>query len=273
MTKRSLVLAVILLFLGSVRAPAVCIQPTIFDAILKTNVDRDGFVNYDAIRVNKGGDLYEFIAFIEDADLKSCTESERLAFWINAYNAHMIRLVLARSNMKQVSEDFKLFGEQFKVAQRNLSLNDIEHRIIRSSAKKGGPIEGVSFKELDPRIHFALVCGALECPRLYNRAYTSATLDATLQAGAVRFANSPKHIRIEDGKLVVSSLMRWYEEDFSKLGGVVNYLTPLIDPKERADAEQIKAALVIDFPQNTLFKYDWTLNSIANRPAAAPVPK
>jgi hypothetical protein len=237
------------------------------DGVLKANVDKEGYVDYDAIRVNRGGDLYEYISFLETADLKACSETEKLTFWINAYNAHTIRLVLARPAVKQISEDFKLFGEKFKVAKIDVSLNDIEHRVIRSAVKKGGPIPGVSLLKLDPRMHFALVCAAVDCPKLLNRAYGMKNLEDTLQANAVAFANSPKHIRIEGDKLLVSSLMRWYAEDFDSLGGVKAYLISLLDPTLRADADQIKAKLGTDFPDQTKFVYDWTVNSIKNKPA------
>ncbi|MCG3205185.1 MAG: hypothetical protein KCHDKBKB_01904 [Elusimicrobia bacterium] len=246
---------------------AACPQPALFDAILKTNVDKDGYVDYDAIRINKGGDLYQFITFLETTDLSKCTETERAAFWINAYNAHMIRLVLARPMMKSVSEDFKLFGEKFKVANHKLSLNDIEHRVLRSSTKKGGPIEGVSLKEFDPRLHFALVCGAIDCPKLSNRAYMPQTLEDALQAAAVNFVSRPKHIRIEGDTLFVSSLMRWYAEDFSNVGGVAQYLSSLLSPTLRPDAQALLDKLKTDFPDNTQFRYNWTLNSIKNKPA------
>ena len=249
---------------------AACMQPTVLDGILKTNVDKEGYVDYDNIRINKGGDLYEFISFIETVDLKKCTEIERTAFWINAYNAHAIRLVLARTQMKQLSEDFKLFGEKFKVAGHHFSLNDIEHRVMRSSTKKGGPIDGVSLKELDPRFHFALVSGALGGPSLVNRAYTPANLEATLQANAVSFANAPKHVRIEGDTLFASSLMKWYAEDFAKLGGVSAYLISLIDPAKRTDAAAIVEKLKTDFPDKTQFRFDWTLNSVKNKPQPAP---
>lgn len=250
--------------LAAPSAQAACIDHAIWDGILKANVDPNGFVDYDSIRVNKGGDLYQYISFLEDADLKSCSQAEKLAFWINAYNAHMIRQVLARPKMQNVSEDFKLFHEKFKIARLNLSLNSIENRVLRSDPKQGGPIEGVSLP-LDPRVHFALNCGAISCPKLVNRAYQPQTLAERLQANAVNFANAPKHLRVENGALVASSILKWYGSDFDKLGGVPAYLSSLTDPKLRADEKDVDAKLPADFPQKTTFEYDWTLNSIKNK--------
>jgi hypothetical protein len=246
---------------------AECFDHKIWDNILKTNVDGDGYVNYDAIKINKGGDLYQYLSFVEAADLKTCTDKEKLAFWINTYNATMIAKVLARPNMKKVSEDFKLFAEPCKVAKIQLSLNEIEHRVLRSDPKNGGPIAGVSLTP-DPRIHFALVCGAMDCPKLWNRAYSPQNVDERLQANAVSFANNPKHLRIENGQLVMTSLMKWYMDDFKSVGGVAAYLATLTDAKLRPDAELINQKLATDFPDKVMFHYDWTLNTVKNRPKA-----
>ena len=271
MVKRCTVVMFLMLVSGFSAARAACPAPTIFDGIVKVNVDKEGYVNYDAVRINKGGDLYEFISFIEDADIKGCNDNDRLAFWINAYNAHMVRLVLARIHLKSIDEDFALFGEKFKVAGHKLSLNDIEHRVLRSSTKHGGPIEGVSLAKFEPRVHFALVSGALGSPNLHNRAYQGATLESMLQAAAVNFVNSPKHVRLDGGTLYVSSLFRWYAEDFARDGGpgAGAFIAGLLDPKLRPDAPAIIEKLKTDFPELTQFRYDWTLNTAKNKPVPA----
>ena len=277
MKKRLAVFSALFFLAGVPNLKAACFQPTILDGILRANVDKDGYVNYDQIRVNKGGDLYEYLALIETVDLKKCSEPEQVAFWINAYNAHAIRLILARPQMNKVSDDFKLFGEPFKVAKDKYTLNDIEHRILRSSAKNGGPIDGVSIKQFDPRIHFALVWGAVDNVRLNHRAYTGANLEEALQDDAVEFANNPKYVRVENGKLTMNSVVHWYMDDFKPVGGVPVYLNTLIDPKSRPDADIIKSALTAsatNYPQDVMFKYDWTVNSVKNKAAApASTPK
>lgn len=251
-------------------ARAVCPSPALFDAILKVNVDKEGYVDYDSIRINKGGDLYQYISFLETADLKGCGEADRVAFWVNAYNAHMIRLILARVNIKQVSDDFALFGEKFKVANHNLTLNEIEHRILRSSAKNGGPIEGLSLPQFDPRLHFVLANGATGGPSLAARAYAGNSLESALQAAAANYVNSPKGLRIEGDTLYISSLFRWYAVDFEKIGGPAAFASALISPASRADAAAILEKLKTDFPERTQFRFDWTVNSVKNKPAAAP---
>jgi Protein of unknown function, DUF547 len=258
-------MAVALLVQSSATALQKRMDQNLWDEILRANVDEKGFVDYLGIRVNKGGDLYEYLSWVEVADISKHSESEKLAFWINAYNANVIKLLLAKPSLQKVSEDFGLFDQPIKIARMKLSLNDIEHRVIRRDPSKGGPIEGVSLAEVDPRIHFALVCGAIDCPKLLNRAYTGTTLNDQLQAGAVNFANTPKHLRLKEGKLVMSTLLKWYGSDFDKVGGVSLYLQSLLDPKLRTDANDIKTKLKTDYPSSVSYQYDWTLNDIRNK--------
>ena len=244
---------------------AACVRHGEWNGILRANVEAEGFVDYEGVRAKKGGDLSKYLQRIARADLTKCSESEKLAFWINAYNAIVFKKVLERPEMAKVSDDFKLFTAPERVAGMHLSLNDIEHRILRSSEDHGGPIKGVSLERLDPRIHFALVCAAVDCPRLHNRAYEAKGLDEALDEAAVRFANSPKHLRIESDALVASAILKWYRKDFERFGGAPAYLAPLTDPALRADADAIDAKLKADFPEKVEFRYDWTLNSIRNK--------
>jgi len=249
---------------GVTRA-ATIVDHAILDGILKANVDADGFVDYAGIRINRGGDLYQYLSVLETADAKTFSEEDKLAFWINAYNAHVIKFVLAKPKLERIDQDQDMFDQKFKIARYNLSLNDIEHRILRGDPDKGGPITALSIHDFDPRIHFALVCGAIDCPKLWNRAYVGHSIKERLQANAENFANNPKYLRVEDNKLVISSLMKWYGKDFDKLGGVAKYLTSLIDAKKRPDADEVKLWLQSDFPAKADFRYDWTLNDIKNK--------
>lgn len=259
-------LAVLALLLGAGAARADCADHSAWNGILGATVDEDGFVDYGAIRSGKAGDLDAYLAALRTADLSGCTTSEKLAFWINAYNALTIRQILDRPKLDEISDDFGLFDEKHEVAGARLSLNDIEHRVLRSDPKKGGPIAGLSLGALDPRIHFALVCAAIDCPRLLNAAYDPSRIEAQLRAAELDFANSPKHLRIEDGRLVMSTLMKWYADDFRPLGGVAAYLSRLTDPSRRPDEKQVDAALASGHPGKTDFRYDWTLNSVENKP-------
>ncbi|MFN0117383.1 MAG: DUF547 domain-containing protein [Elusimicrobiota bacterium] len=233
---------------------------------MKKNVDDQGFVDYEGIRSKNGGDLKKYLMLLENADLSKCNEKEQLAFWINAYNAHAIQFILNRPKLKKVSDDFNIFKEKFKVRKIELSLDEIENRVIRANKRRGGPIEGISLPNLNHRIHFALVCAAIDCPPLINRAYDPSTLDETLKENELRFVNSSKHLKIENDTVVISSLMKWYEEDFRGFGGTGVYLSSLTDPTLRPDADLIDQKLKTDFPAKVKYQYDWTLNSVLNKP-------
>src|SRR3954464_15841009 len=98
------------------RTEAACVDHQPWDGILQANVDNDGLVDYDGIRAKKGGDLDAYIKTLQSTNLSGCTEQEKEAFWINAYNANIVRLVLARPKLNKVSDDFKIFDEKFKAA-------------------------------------------------------------------------------------------------------------------------------------------------------------
>jgi hypothetical protein len=246
------------------RLPAKAVDHSILDNVLKANVDKDGYVDYAGIRINKGGDLYEYLTLLETVDVKALLEQERLVFWINAYNAHVIKFILANPKLESIDQAKDMFDTKFKIARYNLSLNDIEHRILRSDPEKGG---GVSFSihNFDPRIHFALVCGAVGCPKIWNRAYQVISLEERLQQNAEAFMIDPKNVRLENGQLIVNALFKWYAKDFEKVGGVVAFMCGLLDPQKRADAEEVKAKIQTDFPDHTDFRYDWLVNNIKNK--------
>lgn len=232
------------------------------DRVLGRWVDAAGRVDYDGLRRDGLADLDAFLARAAAADPTALSPDARTAFWINVYNARALAAIARRPAMRKVSEDFGLFDERFTAGGRALSLNDIEHRILRGRARNGRPaLKDLAPGPLDPRVHFALVCGALDCPRLRSFAYTADNLEATLEENARDFANAPKHLRLEQGRLTVSSLMDWYGEDFSSTGGPAAFLAERLDPARRADAAAVKDALRADF-RRARFVYDWTVNRV-----------
>lgn len=261
-------LAAVLAGMSLLPAPALSagFDHSLYDRILRRYVDEEGLVNYDGIRQNALNNLKQYLNLLAQADPSGLSRNERLAFWINAYNANMINFILANPGLKKVSDRFDLFDTPARVAGGSYTLNDIENRVIRGKINKKnglGPVPGVSMETLDPRIHFALVCAAMDCPKLQNFAYTAENLESTLRAGARRFANIPKHLALENGNLKVSTLMKWYEEDFKGLGGVGKYLMALTDPAIRKDETQVDR-LLAGFPARVRFEYDWTVNDVRN---------
>jgi len=233
------------------------------NGILKVNVSSDGYVDYDQIRVNRGGDLYQFLSMVEVEDLADMSEKDRAAFWINAYNAYVVKSILAQSTLEKLSGADPIFDEKVKVARWRLSLNAIRDRVLRSDPDKGGGVQDLSIPQFNPLIHFALCNGTLGGPNLNKSQYSGANLDDELKEAAGRFINDPRKISVgSDGKLHLSSLFDWYAKDFDSMGGVPGVIKAFLDPKVRADAPQILALLGNGYPANAVFDYDWTLNSV-----------
>lgn len=229
-----------------------------FDRLLKAHVV-NGLVDYDVFAADPAfGGYLRMLAATDPAPLP---RSEQLAFWINAYNAYTIQLIIAKGERESIRNINRALGflkfkgpwsEAFaRVGGRTYTLDDIEHRIIRPT-----------FRE--PRIHFALVCAALGCPPLRSEAYTGARLDAQLDDQAVIFlTKSPSKNRVELATRTVyrSPVFSFsdYMKDFGGSEVAVGRFIARYYPAgpERALLESGKFTVV-----KTV--YDWSLNSIAN---------
>lgn len=196
--------------------------------------------------------------------LEAASEDERLAFWVNAYNACMLALVadhyplqqsasllgrlknaLAGRPANSVWQIEDVFQRQHcQVAGEPRSQDEIEHEIIRPMG--------------DPRIHFAVNCAAVSCPSLAREAYTGSGLDAQLDAQVRRFAADPRHFRLEPGDppvLRLNKVLDWYGEDFGGEDGIRAFFADYLsgDRRER---------LLQPSTQVEYLEYDWTLNDV-----------
>ena len=174
---------------------------------------------------------------------------QQLAYWINLYNALTVKLVLdhdPRRSIREIDISPGLFADGpwgRKVVQiegEALSLNDIEHRILRPIWR-------------DARIHYALNCAAVGCPNLRPEAFTAENAETLLTAAAREYVNSPRGARIEDGKLIVSSIYVWYKKDFGGSdSGVIAHLKRYAEPE--------LAARLATIERIGGDGYDWALN-------------
>lgn len=186
-----------------------------WDKLLKKHVNSTGFVNYGGFKKDQV-ELKKYLNMLEsNAPAKSWSKDEKLAYWINAYNAFTIQLILDNADQKITS--IKDIGSKIKIPFVNtpwdvkfiniggqkMDLNNIEHGIIRKQ-----------FKE--PRIHFALVCAAKSCPPLRNEAFVASRLDKQLQDQGEKFINDPSKNKITISSAKVSKILDWYGGDFDK---------------------------------------------------------
>lgn len=194
---------------------AAPVSHVIWDKLLKKHVNSSGFVDYAGFKQDQV-ELKKYLTLIEgNAPAKSWSNDERLAYWINAYNAFTIQLIL--DNADKGITSIKDIGSKIKVpfvntpwdvkfitiGGKKMDLNNIEHGIIR--------------KEFDePRIHFALVCAAKSCPPLRNEAFVASRLKKQLQEQGVKFINDASKNKITPNSAKVSKILDWYGGDFKK---------------------------------------------------------
>jgi hypothetical protein len=244
-------------------------------ALLAAAADADGRrVDYDALRDDPAfahlrAEHMPYLAAYDPAGLPD--EASRRAFWINLYNALVMVAVVEQGIETSVTEgllgQLRFFRRPIAVVGgQRLSLDDIEHGILR--ANRGaiwlpGPQFGTADPRrawvlpLDPRLHFALNCGARSCPPI--RAYTAEALDGQLDLAARSFVGSTTEPGPGPDALTVSRLFKWYGRDFGGRAGVVETLRRYLPNDARRER------LVGGRPRLRFGDYDWRLNAI--RPA------
>lgn len=192
--------------------------------------------------------LESYISELEETAVSELSRPSQKAYWINLYNAKTVQLILEHYPVDSI-RDIKLGGlfsrgpwneEIMEIEGEQLSLNDVEHRILR-------PIWE------DPRIHYAVNCASIGCPDLPPRAYTAAETDRMLDEGARRYINSDRGVAFSDGTLYLSSIYDWFQEDFGgSLEGVFSHLRRYADEETMQDLERYSGSVQ--------YRYDWSLN-------------
>jgi hypothetical protein len=202
--------------------------------------------------------LDAYLTSLSAVPISDFSRDEQRAYWINLYNALTVKVVLDHYPVDSIrdisiSPGFFSIGpwkkKLVRVEGEEISLDDIEHRILRPIWK-------------DPRIHYALNCASLGCPNLMPKAFTATNTEEFLDKGARDFINSPHGVRfVTDTGLTVSSIYDWFQVDFGDSEiGVIDHLRLFAHP---ALAAKLKGVNEIDD-----FQYDWTLNSLL--PAQSP---
>ncbi|PQB03522.1 DUF547 domain-containing protein [Aureitalea marina] len=207
-------------------------------ALLQKHVDAAGWVNYTG--------------FVEDRDALKIyldllqktppgdhwSREDKLAYYINVYNAYTVELILQNYPLKSIKEINAPWNQKIvRLGEDELSLNDVEHEILR--------------KMDEPRIHFAINCASVSCPRLLNEAFTPNKLEAQLDQLTREFLNSDKN-QYEGKKARISQIFKWFTKDFQVDGkknviGFINpYLETPLDPKTKI----------------AYLEYDWNLNEL-----------
>lgn len=214
----------------------------LFAQVLKDHV-KDGKVDYPAVKHDQRFDEYlESVANAAPSDYDN--DAKKLALFINAYNAFVIKGVIDHWPVTQVVSVPGFFDKiPYTIAQKQYTLDQLENEQIRGMG--------------DARIHAALVCASKSCPGLRGEPYSADRLDAQLDEQARAWVNDTSRNRLDKAakKLLVSKIFDWYKSDFEQSGGPAGFVRKYIDGD---DAKNWLAAgdYTIEY-----LKYDWDLNS------------
>lgn len=246
-TYKFLLVGLVCLLTSAFTEPTVApVDHSAYDRLLKKYVNEKGLVNYKGFKSDEKA-LNDYLATLsKNPPAASWSKNEQMAFWINAYNAYTIRLILDHypvKSIKDIGSKIKIpfvttpwAAKFFTIGGEKMSLDNIEHGILRK-------------KFNDPRIHFTLVCASISCPRLRNEAYTADKLDAQMDDQGRDFLNNPSKNKIGKDEAQLSNYFNWYKGDWTKNGqSVVKWVNKYSNTKisDKTDIEYLD--------------YNWNLN-------------
>jgi Protein of unknown function, DUF547 len=208
-------------------------------------------VRYQAVTTEDRKILKGYLQAMQAVAVSNYSRAEQQAYWINVYNAATVDVILSRfpvASIRDINISPGLLArgpwgaKLFSIEGERLSLDDIEHRILRPIWK-------------DSRLHYALNCASLGCPNLQAEAYTADNTEALLERGAREFINHPRGVAIQKGRLQVSSIYVWFQEDFGgDAEGLMEHWQQYANPRLAEALEKYSGGLAHD--------YDWRLNGV-----------
>ena len=207
-----------------------------YTTFLSKYVTADGNVNYDKIKANNV-ELNSIIAqFTKKQPTTKWTKNEKLAYYINLYNANTLKVVVDNYPTKSIKDIDKVWDKKFITSGKvKISLGDVEHKILR--------------KMNEPRIHFAINCASFSCPKLENKAFLPETLDKQLQTATENFINDKNKNSLSKEDVKVSEIFKWFKEDFTtKNQTIIDFINKYATIKINSDAK-------IGY-----LEYNWSLN-------------
>ncbi|MEM8799054.1 MAG: DUF547 domain-containing protein [Pseudomonadota bacterium] len=216
---------------------------------VKTDADGLNRLDYGAVTADDRAALETYIASLEATEVAQLTRNQQMAFWINLYNAVTVRAILEEYPVKSIKRvGGSLFSpgpwkdKRISLGGDDLTLDNIEHNILR-------PIFA------DNRVHYAVNCASIGCPNLAAKAFRADELDAMLTEGARAYIASERGASFNGEKLTVSSIYKWFDEDFGgNQAGILEHL--------RQFAEGEKAEKLATTTRISSYDYDWGLNDV-----------
>lgn len=213
--------------------------------------DKDqSYMAYAKVSQQDKSNLKNYIKYLSQLLPKELSKKQQMAYWINLYNAKTVDLILDAypvTSIRKLGESWFKSGpwddKVLMVADIKLSLNDIEHRILRPIYQQAS-------------LHYALNCASLSCPNLSATVFTSSNTQTLLAEGARHYINHSRGVSFnEDGELVLSSVYKWYKEDFGT--SYIDLLTHLIGYSNKPLGDKLRT---YKGPIN--YQYNWKLNEL-----------
>jgi len=204
--------------------------------------------NYRGLQQAGRDELRQYLDLLQQTDVANLDRPAQFAYWVNLYNALTVKVVIDHYPLPSITDidispGFFSNGPWGKklaqVSGEALSLDDIEHRILRPIWR-------------DPRIHYAVNCASIGCPDLAAKAWQPKTLNVDLNKAAAGFINHPRGANVENSRLTISSIYKWFEDDFAADGGVINHLRQYANENLSVSLQSIEKVF--------RDRYDWSLN-------------
>jgi hypothetical protein len=232
-------------FLGDINP----VQHGEWDALVKKHVAQDGMVDYAGFVKDKKA-LQHYLDYLSTHQpTAKWSKSEKLAYWINAYNAFTVKLIVDHypvKSIKDIKKGIPFINSVWDIpfipmGKEKVDLNYIEHSILRKEFK-------------DPRIHAAINCASFSCPLLRNEAYTAHQIDEQLEDAMRKFVNDSQRNQVDKSSVKISKIFSWFSGDFRLNGASV------IDYLNKYAKKSIDSNAKMDY-----LDYDWDLNGIENK--------
>ena len=207
-----------------------------WNTLLEKNVSTRGNVNYEGFRKNSKI-LRNYIASLgENTPSETWTREDKLAYWMNAYNAMTVDLILRNLPLQSIKDIDKPWNQRlWKLGAKWYNLDEIEHKILR--------------KMDEPRIHFGINCASYSCPPLLNKAFTAGKVEEQLTFLSKQFINDATRNTIAQDRLELSKIFSWFAKDFKQNGSLIDFLNQYTETPIPANAKV------------RYKKYDWALNN------------
>ncbi|MCG6881189.1 MAG: DUF547 domain-containing protein [Deltaproteobacteria bacterium] len=220
------------------------VDHSLYAELLRDHV-KDGVVDYQGFKTDEAK-LDRYLEVLANVDTKTLSPNEQFAFYINAYNAWTIKLILSEyPGIASIKDIGGLFSSPWKkeialIDGKKLTLDNIENDILRPRFK-------------DPRVHFAINCASKSCPPLMSEPYRGDVLDQQLNRMTEAFVNDPKQNRLDGETLYVSRIFKWYSEDFND--DIVGFFLKYAKGERLQKLREKQREIDVEY-----LDYDWSLN-------------